>query len=452
MSRNQQTDEVVASLDAPQSGSHLNRRSFLIGTTALFASVPLVTSLDACAGSAGSSAGSSGGTVNFQTSAGVRFGIPNKALIAEYQKTQSKVQVNMTVMPVQNYFPKLSTEIASKMSDLDIFTTITNLLYPAAQAGNIVALEDVIPKDILADLVADIPSHYLDTWRWKGKLYALPNDSNAQWSFYRTDLFEQAGVTLPKTWDDAPAAAKALTKDGVYGYAASLRRGEYAGAHFSSTFFSNGGEWYDPDFNPTINSDAGTRAIEVMLALMPYADPSSINAGEDDTAQVLASGTAAWAPLEWGRSDLTDPKRTPLAPKIGTSVPPDGTKPASPCLGGQAYAIASWSKKQKEALDYIIYATSSKAMRTFVGNAGQPARSSALTDSANVKIDPYFPTLQKVLAQGHPFPPIPESYPMLVELGNHVADILTKSVSPRQGLQSANDAFAKMLKQGSYLK
>jgi ABC-type glycerol-3-phosphate transport system substrate-binding protein len=185
---------------------------------------------------------------------------------------------------------------------------------------------------------------------------------------------------------------------------------------------------------------------------MDYADPGSINAGEDDTAQVIAAGVAAWAPLEWGRSDLTDPEKTATAANIETALPPDGgDHPAAPCLGGQAYMVASWSEHKEEAAKFISFVTSREAMKTFVKNQGQPARASALNDPENVAIGRYFPTLQKALAQGHPFPAIPESYQFLVELGNNVAEILTGGVKPKDGLARANDAFASALKDAGYL-
>jgi ABC-type glycerol-3-phosphate transport system substrate-binding protein len=269
--------------------------------------------------------------VQFQTSAGARFGTPNAVLIKDFNKENPDIQIAMDTVPVQNYFPKLSTEVASNSPALDFFTGITNLLYAFAATGKIVPFDEVMSAEEIADLEKDIPAHYLDTWRYKGKLYALPNDSNAQWSFYRKDLFDAAGATLPTKWEDAAAVAKSLTRNGVYGYTASLRRGEYAGAHFSSVLFSYGGDYWDKDFKPTINSEAGKKAIAIMLEMMDYADPGSINAGEDDTAQVIASGVAAWAPLEWGRSDLTDVKRTATAGNIETAVPPaGGDHPAAP--------------------------------------------------------------------------------------------------------------------------
>ncbi|MBX3598245.1 MAG: sugar ABC transporter substrate-binding protein [Rhizobiaceae bacterium] len=391
-------------------------------------------------------------SVKFQTSAGARFGTPNAVLIKDFNAANPDIQVSLETVPVQNYFPKLSTEVASNASNLQVFTGITNLLYAFAATGKILPMDEVLTPEQIANLEADIPAKYLDTWRYKGRLYAVPNDSNAQWSFYRKDLFDAAGVSLPKKWEDAEAVAKALTKNGVYGYTASLRRGEYAGAHFSSMLFSYGGEYWDADFNPTIDSEAGRKAIEVMRALMAYADPGTVNAGEDDSAQAIATGVAAWAPLVWGRSDLTDASKIATAANIETALPPDGgDHPAAPCLGGQAYMVASWADNKEASAKWIAYATSSEVMRTFVANQGQPARSSALTDPENVKVGRYFPTLQKALGQGHPFPAIPESYQFLVELGNHVSDILAGGVSPEQGLKNANDAFATQLREAGYL-
>lgn len=424
----------------------VSRRTFL-ASTAVIGGAGIVA-----ANFGGATRANAATKLQFQTSAGARFGTPNAAIIPDFNAANPEIEVVMETVPVQNYFPKLSTEVASNASNLEVFTGITNLLYAFAATGKIVPFDEVFTAEQIAELEKDIPAKYLDTWRYKGRLYAIPNDSNAQWSFYRKDIFDAAGVQVPKKWEDSIEIAKALTKNGVYGYTASLRRGEYAGAHFSSILFSYGGEYWDEGFNPTIDSEAGRKAIDIMQQLMPYADPGTINAGEDDTAQAIASGVAAWAPLAWGRSDLTDASKIASAANIETAVPPDGgDHPAAPCLGGQAYMIASWAPDKAAASKWVAYATSAEVMRKFVANQGQPARSSALNDPENVKIGRYFPTLQKVLEQGHPFPAIPESYQFLVELGNHVAEILSGTVSAEQGLKNANEAFSKQLKDAGYL-
>ena len=226
----------------------VSRRSFLATTALLGSAGFLGTSFG------GINKANAATTLRFQTSAGARFGTPNAAIIPDFNAANPDIEVVMETVPVQNYFPKLSTEVASNASNLEVFTGITNLLYAFAATGKIVPFDEIFTAEQIKELEADIPAKYLDTWRYKGRLYAIPNDSNAQWSFYRKDIFDAAGLEVPKRWEDAPAIAKALTRDGVYGYTASLRRGEYAGAHFSSVLFSYGGEYWDEGFNPTIDS------------------------------------------------------------------------------------------------------------------------------------------------------------------------------------------------------
>ena len=56
---------------------------------------------------------------------------------------------------------------------------------------------------------------------YNGDLYALPFYAESTMTFYRTDLFEQAGLTMPKhpTYDDITRLAAALHDPdrGVYG-------------------------------------------------------------------------------------------------------------------------------------------------------------------------------------------------------------------------------------------
>ena len=51
-----------------------------------------------------------------------------------------------------------------------------------------------------------------------GKQYYLPLHYVVLYLYHRTDMLEAAGVKAPKTFDDFLAAAKATTKDGVFGF------------------------------------------------------------------------------------------------------------------------------------------------------------------------------------------------------------------------------------------
>ena len=104
------------------------------------------------------------------------------------------------------------------------------------------ALPQLMEMDALVPL-----DSYIDKWSAKedvlpnlwnitkgpdGKHYYLPIQYVALYLYYRADLFKEAGLEPPKTCDEFLTAAKALTKDGVYGF--GLRGAKGGHDHFLS--------------------------------------------------------------------------------------------------------------------------------------------------------------------------------------------------------------------------
>ncbi len=56
---------------------------------------------------------------------------------------------------------------------------------------------------------AETPYYY------KGELYALPDTQNFYVMFYRTDIFEKLGLTVPETWDDFTEVTKILARNNL---------------------------------------------------------------------------------------------------------------------------------------------------------------------------------------------------------------------------------------------
>ena len=52
--------------------------------------------------------------------------------------------------------------------------------------------------------------------RRNGKLNAIPIAMNAETVYINKTLYERCGLGIPKTWDDLFAAAKVMSKDGIY--------------------------------------------------------------------------------------------------------------------------------------------------------------------------------------------------------------------------------------------
>ena len=66
---------------------------------------------------------------------------------------------------------------------------------------------------------ADMEKNYMPgaliPYTYQGQCYALPNSQSFFMCFYRTDIFEQLGLSAPETWDDLLIAAETLQRNNM---------------------------------------------------------------------------------------------------------------------------------------------------------------------------------------------------------------------------------------------
>ena len=199
----------------------------------------------------------------------------------------------------------------------------------------------------------------LDLYRDKpaaqgGKLYGLPPDSNCQLQFYRVDIFDKAGIKPALTWDDAIENAKVLSDGGkkkVVG--APLKRGFWAAHVFITMLRSYGGDWFDKmeagGWKVGIDTDEGRKAMDTLMRLVPYLEPTSLNASDDEANTAMLNGTWVYAPVEWGGSSMNDPKYTKFADVWKVGIVPKGTGPKArhaPHMGGLGFIVPTFSQEQ----------------------------------------------------------------------------------------------------------
>jgi multiple sugar transport system substrate-binding protein len=84
---------------------------------------------------------------------------------------------------------------------------------------------------------------------------AVPSESWAQLLFYRKDLFDQAGLSAPSTYDDILNAAKTLDSGDVAGFVGATAPGDsFTEQTFEHVALGNGCQLVDDDGNVTIGS------------------------------------------------------------------------------------------------------------------------------------------------------------------------------------------------------
>jgi glucose/mannose transport system substrate-binding protein len=97
------------------------------------------------------------------------------------------------------------------------------------QAGLMRDLTDLATKEKWTELVH--PKSLLDSCTIDGKIYCVPvNIHSWQWLWLSNQAFEEAGVSVPKNWDEFVAAAPALEKAGKIPLAVGGQPWQAAGA------------------------------------------------------------------------------------------------------------------------------------------------------------------------------------------------------------------------------
>jgi len=137
-------------------------------------------------------------------------------LSPEFTK-KTGIKLNWVVLPENTLRQRVTTDIATNSGNFDI-VTIGNYEVPIwAKRGWLAPMTGLPANYDVKDLFPSVRSGI----SYKGKLYALPFYAESSVTFYRTDLFKKAGLTMPKhpTYKEIAADVAKINdpSKGIYG-------------------------------------------------------------------------------------------------------------------------------------------------------------------------------------------------------------------------------------------
>lgn len=134
-----------------------------------------------------------------------------EAAVEEYEKEHENIKIELHGLDTESYKTKISTEFASSASGVDVFYYwAPGKLKQLTDADKVLPLNDYVTDDIKSRIKEGSTSNFeLD-----GNLYALPIDSYMMCLFCNKDLFDQAGVEIPTTYDELITAGESACETG----------------------------------------------------------------------------------------------------------------------------------------------------------------------------------------------------------------------------------------------
>ena len=336
--------------------SMVSRRAVLVAAGGLVAAATV-----GC--SANTGGGDSGGSTTVKVTMANHVWTENvKKAIPEFEKA-SGLKIEITQLAEDQLSDQYNVKLNAGTSEIDV------MMYRPLQEGRLFAqnkyFADLTSK-AKADAtwnLADFQAAPIAATTYQGKVVGVPIITEREVLYYRKDLLQKAGLSVPKTLDELQAAAKAIkaANPDVAGFVARTSKSP-AVTQFSSFLYSMGGDWVDASGKAAVNSDAAKKAYALYGGLIKNYGPANVSTDMSwpEAMAIFTQGKAAfYTEADSLYKNATDPAKSKVADTVGFAVFPAG--PA----GSKPYNIPSWalgindaSKNQANAWKFILWATS----------------------------------------------------------------------------------------------
>jgi len=369
------------------------------------------------------------------------------------------ITVNYTVLPENDVRDKISQEFSAQAGQYDV-ASISNYEVPFfSKNGWLAPLDETVAADSAFDQ-ADIFEPMTQALTGEdGKLYAEPFYGESSFLMYRTDVFEEKGLTMPEkpTWaevadlaaqvDGARPGMKGICLRGQPGWGQML-------APLTTVANTFGGTWFTEDWQAALDSPEWQEATQFYVDLLAaHGEAGAPQAGFTECLNNMTQEKVAmWydATSAAGSLEAAD---SPVKGKVGYVAAPVNKTESSGWLYTWAWGIQAAAKNKEAAAEFIKWA-SSKEYEELVGaelgwarvpagkrtsiysNADYLAESEAFakpTEDAINSADPTDPGVQPRPAPGIQFVGIPE----FAGLGTEVSQEINSAIAGRTSVPDA---------------
>ncbi|MGP6418946.1 ABC transporter substrate-binding protein [Pseudomonas putida] len=391
-----------------------------------------------------------------------------------FESEHPEIKLNWVVLEENVLRQRLTTDIATQGGQFDVLTIG---MYEAALWGAKGWLEPM--KDLPASYALDdvFPS-VREGLSVKGSLYALPFYAESSITYYRTDLFKDAGLSMPErpTWEQIAGFAEKLTDKDKEQYGICLRGKAGWGENMALiTTVANayGARWFDEQWKPEFSGPEWKNALNFYVNTMKKSGPpgASSNGFNENLALFNSGKCAIWVDASVAGSFVTDKTQSKVADHVGfTFAPHQVTDKGSAWLYSWALAIPTSSKAKDAAKAFSAWATSREygelvAKTDGIANVPPGTRASTYSDAymsaapfAKVTLeslkaaDPSKPTLKPVPYIGIQLVTIPEFQGVGTQVGKLFSAALIGQTTVDQALTTAQQTTEREMKRAGYPK
>jgi multiple sugar transport system substrate-binding protein len=402
-----------------------------------------------CTGGGGENATSSSGshepvTITLQDYYGAST--PIKSVIPDFEKAYPWITVKYEAVDWDTLHEKFTVQVSSGDSP-DIATLDMTWIPTFASNGLLANLSELSGGQMNGKPITDqYTQGGIDAMTYNGDIVTMLFDFDVYALYYRTDIFKQKGVAVPKTWDEWKAAAAKIAED-TNGdgecdkYCLEVDDETF---HWSQFLYQNGGSILNSDdTQAAFNSEAGVQAVDFYKSFVDDGTGIIWGASQGDRQNGIKDGRIGMftdGPYYMGIMKSGAPE---MAGKWGVAEAPYSQQPGS-YLGGTGLSIPVNAPHPQEAWDFISFMLRPEnATKIFTIAGAAPGLTAALQSPKVNKPDPYFtdqntlPVFLKAMSTATHFPYVAQWDPIQSTIDTGLEAAFLGKASPQDALDSA---------------
>lgn len=379
-------------------------------------------------------------------------------------------KIEITNLPLDDLHSEIMDRAKQSVPEYDLIAIDLPWVGQLAEEGVIEPLDEIMRQERYNP--SDFHNAAFRGSFWRDRQFGLPIQPTAELLFCRSDLFADAGLSIPRTTDEVLFAARVLHRSGfnMAGIVMNFGRGTPVAHTFVQTLADFGqpiislkpiGDEFDlseiagENHRPQLDTDPARQAAEYLLELLDLSHKDSLVCNWDRRIRIFSEGHAAmtygWS-VRAAAFELND--ASPAHGKVHYAPHPHapGAHTVSP-IGGFSLAMPAGlsSERKKASWKVMEFLTRPEMLKWYVqnGNLSSPRFSTSADPEVQAK-SPLISEIDGMERRGElqiwPRPPIPEFSDILGILGNEIHLMLQGEATPAVALGNAQNRIDALMR------
>ena len=319
--------------------------------------------------------------------------------IQGFEKEHPGIKVNLVNIPWSDIYTKWQTGVQSgNLPDVSLASAAFGATFNAE--GALEPVDDVVQQMGGESAFAPSAKSFVEMCKENGSFIDLPYVHNSVVLWYNKDLLKKAGLAVPQTWTDLVAAAKALTKDGVYGILMASSKSYVTQHTFYSLMLSNGADIVDRKTGQKVifNSPETIETLKLYKELAKYSPPGAGGYDRPEAQAAMTTGKIAMFIYgSWLGGPLTE-----AGPEVFSAfgvAPVPHNKGEGAFMGNETVFIFKAAKHKAEAKMFLEYLMKNENYERYVltDPSSYGPVTKAAKDGAAYKNSPQVKAVQNVI-------------------------------------------------------